>query len=250
MKNFEHPFFDQIFYFNTINSTQKKAEHLIRTETANGNFLILSKEQTGGIGRKDNYWFAPPGGIWATSAIYSIPFKSGVTLFTGICVHKAILEYCSNDLGISSFSDLTIKWPNDIYWQDRKLCGILSSYMDHYKYHTIGIGINTNNTALPDQIKDLAVSLKGILNKEIDNEILLKKIFDRFSQDFPQFIEQELDVEYYQKNSFLRFKKVTVDTEFDKFTGEALGINSKGALLVKLGSGMIQPFYSGTIDIL
>ncbi len=249
MKDFTHPLFDEILYYKTLNSTNKKAEQLIRSENASGNFLVICDQQTGGIGRNDSYWFSPDGGLWFTAALYALPFKSGLTLFSGICVLKALQEYISEELDLTDLSDLKIKWPNDIYWQDKKLCGLLTSYQDRYKYHIIGIGINTNNS-IPEQISSLAASLKNVYGQEIDNSRLLKKIFDRFSQDFPVFIEENLDTEFYQKNSFLNNRRIILDTDYEKFTGTVKGINKKGALLLKMDSGMIQPFYSGSVTLL
>jgi len=248
MDKFNHPLFDEVFYSRSLPSTNKKAETLIRSGSDPGNFLVFSDLQTGGIGRKDNIWYSPPEGIWMTVALYSLPFKSGLTIFTGICIHKAILDYLTTDLRLEIPSDcLKIKWPNDIYWKDKKVCGILSNYLDNWKYHIIGVGINTNNNEFPPQLKDTAAALKSIYKHNIDNQILMKRIFDRIREELPAFIEDALDLDYYNKNSLLIHRNIELDTDFDKFSGESLGINKSGALILKLDSGMIQPFYSGTI---
>jgi len=75
----------------------------------------------------------------------------------------------------------------------------------------------------------------------------MKRIFDRIREELPAFIEDALDLDYYNKNSLLIHRNIELDTDFDKFSGESLGINKSGALILKLDSGMIQPFYSGTI---
>lgn len=249
MKEFSHPFFDEIYYYKTLNSTNKKAEQLIRTETANGNFLVICDQQTGGIGRNDNYWFSPPGGIWMTAALYALPFKSGFTLFSGLCILKALEDYITEELNLPEPDELQIKWPNDIFWGDRKICGLLSNYQENYKYHIIGIGLNSNNT-IPDQINSIAVSLKEILGQELDNQNLIKRIFNRFSQDLPVFLEKGLDLKFYLQRSYLLNRRILLDTDFDKYTGEVQGINKNGALLLKLDSGMIQPFYAGSVELI
>jgi BirA family transcriptional regulator, biotin operon repressor / biotin---[acetyl-CoA-carboxylase] ligase len=248
MKDFKHPFLDKIYYNKVLHSTNKKAQNLIRNGTSAGNFLVSCDQQTGGIGRKENYWYSPAGGLWFTAALYGLPLKPGFTIFTGICIHKAILEHIKTDLKIEfETADLKIKWPNDLYWKNWKICGILSHYLENWKYHLIGVGINTNIIAFPDYINNTATSLQNILKRELNNELLLKRIFDHFSQDLPGFLDNEFDLDYYLKNSFLSGKEIILATDFAEYSGLAQGINKQGALLLKLPSGMIQPFYAGTI---
>ncbi|MCK4311163.1 MAG: biotin--[acetyl-CoA-carboxylase] ligase [Candidatus Cloacimonetes bacterium] len=242
MKNFSHPFFDDVIYYNKLDSTSKRAEKLIKTNEAHGNFLVIAREQSAGIGRKKNSWFSPKGGIWITAAIYGLSVESNLTIFTGICIHRALIELFPDLENV-----LRIKWPNDIYLSDKKLCGILSSHLSVIKYHLLGIGINTNVDEFPQELTDIATSLKNELNSEIDNLTILNTLFDIFAEDLPYFIEGNLDVKYFKRNSLLLNKTVELDTDFDKFTGISRGINKQGALLLELKEGMIQPFFAGTV---
>ena len=242
MKNFYHPFFDDVVYFNKLDSTTKRAEKLIKTNEDQGNFLVIAGGQSSGIGRKKNSWFSPKGGIWITAAIYGLSVESNLTIFSGICIHKALIE-----LFPEMKNKLKIKWPNDICLSDKKLCGILSSHLTARKYHLIGIGINSNITAFPDDLSETATSLQKELKADINNSELVKNIFDIFSNDLPEFVEGKLDVKYFNRYSLLKGKRVELDTDFDKFSGIAKGINKSGALLIELKSCMIQPFYAGTI---
>jgi len=248
MQNFRHFFFDEVFYSESLPSSNKKAETLVKSNSELGNFLVFSKTQTGSYGRKKTSWYAPEGGIWMTAAFYNLPLKSGLTIFTGICIHKAIEEYFSQNLFMDNVPDnLKIKWPNDLYWQDKKICGILTTYLENWKYHIVGIGLNTNNIDFPPDLQDISTALKTITGHEINNLILMEKIFDQISKELPVFIEDTIDIDYYNNYSYLINKTVILDTDFDKFKGEVIGINKFGALLLKMNSGMIQPFYSGTV---
>ncbi|NQV18269.1 MAG: biotin--[acetyl-CoA-carboxylase] ligase [Armatimonadetes bacterium] len=242
MKNFSHPFFDEIFYFIKLSSTNRYAEKLIKTNEAQGNFLVIASEQSSGIGRKKNPWFSPKGGIWITAAIYGLSVESNLTIFTGICIHKALIE-----LFPEMKSTLKIKWPNDIYLSDKKLCGILSKHLTARKYHLIGIGINSNVIVFPDEFSDTATSLQKEFRIEVNNTEVMRNIFDKFSENLPDFIEGKLDVKYFNRYSLLKGKRVELDTDFDKFSGIAKGINKSGAMLIELKPGMIQPFYAGTV---
>jgi len=242
LKDFKHPLFDEVLFFNKLGSTSSKAERLINSNTANGNFLCMAGEQTSGRGRGKNSWLSPTGGIWLTAALYGFNFQSNITIFTGICIHKTLSEL------FPSISDkLKIKWPNDIYLDNKKLCGILSSNLTGRKYHLIGIGLNTNIGELDERMAPNATSLQIELGKLVDNEKLLAIIFDNFASALPDFVEGKLDVKYFNQHSLLKGHQIELNTDFDIFRGKAKGIDKNGALLIELKPGMIQPFYAGSI---
>ncbi len=242
MKNFKHPLFDEVRYFEKINSTNKKADQLIKSKQISGNFLLIAGTQSGGIGRKENSWFSPEGGIWITAGLYGLSVESNLTIFTGICIHKALLQ-----LFPKMQNDLKIKWPNDIYLNEKKLCGILSSHISAFKYHLIGIGINTNFEEFSKELSDISISIKQYLKTNINNSNIVKTFFDIFASNLPEFIEGKLDINYFNEHSLLNGRKIELDTDFDKFSGICRGINKKGAILIKLKKGMIQPFFAGTV---
>ena len=242
MKTFQHPIFDEVYFYEKLNSTSKQATKLIEDQTGQGNFLIIANEQTGGIGRNQNHWSSPLGGIWMTAALYGLSVSSNLTIFTGISIHKALCE-----LFPAIHENLKIKWPNDIYLKDKKLVGILASHNQAEKYHLLGIGLNSNVENIPEEISETAISLSQFLQQEIENEKLITKIFDNFASELPEFIEGNLDIKYFNQHSLLEGKEILLDTDFDQFEGICKGINKSGAILIELKSGMIQPFYSGTI---
>ena len=242
MKDFKHPLFDEVLYFNKLNSTSLKAERLINSNTAQGNFLCLAGEQSSGRGRGKSSWLSPAGGLWLTAALYGFSFQSNITIFTGICIHKTLSK-----LFPSISNNLKIKWPNDIYLNDKKLCGVLSRKLSSRKYHLIGIGINSNVTELDEILAPNATSLQIELNRPVDDEDILTRIFDNFASALPGFVEEELDVKYFNKHSLLKGLHIELDTDYDIFRGRAKGIDKNGALLIELKPGMIQPFYAGSV---
>ncbi len=242
MKDFKHPLFDEVLYFNKLGSTSSKAERLINSNTANGNFLCIAGEQISGRGRGKSSWLSPTGGIWLTAALYGFNFQSNITIFTGICIHKTLSE-----LFPSISNKLTIKWPNDIYLNNKKLCGILSSNLSGRKYHLIGIGLNTNIEELDEILAPNATSLQIEFDKSVDNENLLTRIFDNFASALPEFVEGELDVKYFNQHSLLKGLQIELSTDYDIFRGKSKGIDKNGALLIELKPGMIQPFYAGSV---
>jgi len=242
MKNFTHPLFDNVIHLPFTLSTMDYAQQMMRSEDGRGNFLIIADQQRSGKGRQDAAWFSPLGGLWFTAAIFGLVSKANLTIFTGISLHKIIIG-----LYPALKDGLKLKWPNDLYYNDKKIAGIITQHYPHYKYHCIGIGINTNVSHFPDHLHDNAGSLMNILGKQVENGKLLAKFCDEFGEQFPEFIENSLDIDYFNQNSLLNGKQITLDTSYEHYTGIARGINQEGALLIELSSKMVQPFYSGTV---
>jgi len=242
MDSFKHILFDEVYAFGSINSTMSRSLKMIKEEQVTGNFLVVSQSQNSGRGRNANGWFSPDGGIYLSANLFGLNPDSTLTLFIGICIHKALLD-CFPYLQ----KELQIKWPNDIYLDGLKLCGILSQHHPKYRYHSIGVGMNTNIEDFPENLKEIAISLSDCLHFQINNKKITSKIFDYFSEDFPEYVEKGLDFDYYNQYSLLKNYQVTIDTDFAKYTGLCKGINKSGAIILQLPSKLIQPFFAGSI---
>ncbi len=237
--------FDEIYSFNKVLSSMNSAQKMIQNGDVNGNFLVRVNEQTGGKGRQKNKWFSPEGGLWFTMALYGLPLDSSLTIFTGVIIHKTIV-----DLYPELDGKVKIKWPNDIFIGDKKICGILTTHLGVKNYFLVGIGIDTNISEFPEELQEVASSISIELGTDIDHDLFLERLFELYAEELPEFIENRLKeyLEYYREQSYLTGKEIDLVTEFDKFTGKVHGINSKGALLLELRAGMIQPFFSGSVD--
>jgi len=242
MQGYRHRLFDENYFFKKINSTNTKANKLIKDGIATGNFLVAAAEQSGGLGRNKNGWESPLGGLWLTAGMYGLTVESNLTLFTGNCIHKAL---CA--LYPELAEKLKIKWPNDLYYEERKLCGILVTAIPAKKYHLLGIGVDTNILEFSEALEDIATSLQLELEREVSNQDVASAIFDVFANELPDFIEKGLDSKYFNQHAFLTNRQIELDTDFASYTGLYKGINSKGAILLELKQGMIQPFYAGSV---
>lgn len=147
-------------------------------------------------------------------------------------------------------ANLKLKWPNDLILYDMKLGGILTEHLPFYKYHLIGIGINSNVDVFPQDLHSIAISLSSTLESHIDNNALLTSIFDQFAGNLPDFIRDGLDPfqQEFNTNSWMRDRSIVLTTPFSSLEGVAMGINREGALLLKMEDEMILPIYSGNIS--
>ncbi|MBN2829428.1 MAG: biotin--[acetyl-CoA-carboxylase] ligase [Candidatus Cloacimonetes bacterium] len=241
----EQHLFDEIYSFNKVVSTMNTAQKMIQNGDVNGNFLILANEQSNGKGRQAAGWFSPEGGLWFTMALYGLPLDSSLTIFTGIIIHQAILEMLPELEG-----RLKIKWPNDIMLDGKKLCGILTLHLGQKNYFLVGVGVDTNITEFGPDLSDIAISLKQSVGRDIEHEEFLNVLFHFYAEELPEFMDSRLRnyLEYYKEHCYLKGQQVLLSTEFESFNGRVQGINSKGALLLEIKDGMIQPFYSGSIE--
>ena len=148
-----------IEYYQIIDSTNKEAKALIENNEANHGMIIISDNQKDGKGRSNNSWFMSPGKGLAMSLIHLKPLSldeaSLIPLAAGLAVAKSLKNRGLNP---------KLKWPNDIFINNKKVGGILceskikDGMVDSF---IIGIGININESPVdfPDEIKNIATSL-------------------------------------------------------------------------------------------
>jgi len=223
----------------------EKAEELVESSNFSGNFLITADKQGNGIGRKGNYWYSPSGGLWFTLGIYGFTFKSNFTLFCGLQLLKTLESLISNPL-----MKLAIKWPNDLYMNNKKLAGIIVKYLPRSNYYLAGIGLNTNIDKFPAELESIATSLKIETSRIFSSTDIITEFLNTLSAELPEYLsEYKLDEKYYMSHDLLRDHQLKISTEFAEYSGQYLGISPVGAILLKLPNGAIQPFYAGEITI-
>lgn len=202
--------------------------------------IVSAKNQTSGRGRRGNTWVSSEG-----MALFSFLLKNKekldisayikLPLITGIATLSALKKIEENDY--------KYKWTNDIYLDGKKLSGILvEKIKDDF---VIGIGINVNNK-IPEEIKDIAVSLK---NKHNIDELILK-VVEEFSIYYEKYISGKwLDIlAEINEYNFLKNKKIKVNIGNEIYSGEALEIIEDGRLAVKINNE-IKYFNAGEIKI-
>ena len=126
--------------------------------------FIRAGELSGGKGRFQRIWHAPPGGLWATLILVNtlLPQTARqLPLAAGVACCEALREY---------IPEVAIKWVNDVHLHSRKIAGILAETcrgrIHGEEYILIGLGINVNNSRFPDELSGLAVSISEILGRQ------------------------------------------------------------------------------------
>ncbi|MGV3488110.1 MAG: biotin--[acetyl-CoA-carboxylase] ligase [Tuberibacillus sp.] len=241
-----------IVYEESIASTQKVAHHLAEDGAKEGT-LVVADEQTSGRGRLGRQWFSPKGtGVWMSLILRpQLPLNRipQLTLATAVAVVKGIKKIT----GV----ECQIKWPNDVYYQGKKLVGILTELQaeeDHAKAVIIGIGMNVNLAAedIPYDIKDIATSLQIITGTHCNRAHLIQAILTELEGLYDIYISEGFSVikilwESYAMHLGRTIMARTVNGEMIK--GVAKGINEDGVLLLEDEGGNVHYIYSADINM-
>ena len=242
----------EIKYFTVTDSTNVQAKKLAAAGAPDGT-LVIAEEQTGGRGRLSRKFFSPRG----KGILFSVILRPKIlpqqapkyTLLAAVAIVKAMKEVTGANVGI--------KWPNDILHDGKKLVGILTEMnaeMEGVNFIVIGMGINVNIPieALPDDVKDKAASLSGILGHEVSRLKLLSAIAaelerlyitaqtEGFEPIFRQWREYSITLGQH-------ISVIGVGTG-ETYEGTAVDIDSDGALLVKT-NGQIKRVLAGDVSI-
>ena len=237
------------YHFETIDSTNKKAKELATAGAEHGT-LVTADAQQAGIGRRGRSWSSEKGtGIYMSMLLrprIATDKASMLTLVAALAVESAIAELLQ--------CQPMIKWPNDIVLNKKKICGILTELAlngTEIDYVVIGIGINANNKEFPEEIVQTASSLFLELNEEIDIELLITEVWNRFAVYYEQFLETEdltLLKEEYEKALVNKEEKVKVLDPLGEYIGVAKGITNTGELIVDT-EGEIRYVSSGEVSV-
>lgn len=224
----------EVLYFDTIDSTNIKAQELAEKGYQSGTLVVADKQESG-KGRRGRSWVSPSGtGIFMTLMIkpdINPNNASMLTLVAALAVAKAITSVTGEEA--------LIKWPNDIVINGRKVCGILTemnAQFDYINHIVVGIGINVHNESFPEEISQMASSLMiEAGGKRFHRAQIIAETMSYFEQYYDTFLKtQDLSalVRDYDKLLVNRNKSVRVLDPKEPFDGKAMGITPKGELIV------------------
>lgn len=158
--------------------------HWLKEHDDGRDLVAWTDYQTAGRGSGTNTWESERGqNLLFSMLIHPVSLKPTEQFRISMAISLAIVH------ALQPLTSLTIKWPNDIYWNDRKLCGILieNSLTGHYiRQSIIGVGLNVNQTVFLSDAPN-PVSLRQITGKDHDCEELLDSIINSFTLDINPF---------------------------------------------------------------
>lgn len=233
-----------VYVYDSVDSTLNEAKRRY-ADSGEKRFLIVADSQTLGRGRRGRSFYSPKGtGLYLTLAMpleFSVEAAPGITAYAAVCVCKAI-ETLTNKLG-------RIKWVNDVFLGEKKVCGILTEASTSLESGMIeavfiGIGINVVPCEVPDELKkiigfiDPKTPIRNRLAAAVADELL----------DFEK--NKECFLHDYRRRSLTIGRRVQCTVGNETFQATAVGIDSLGGLIVQPDGGEERTLRSGEVKLL
>ena len=229
----------EIIIYKSTSSTNDIAGQYANGGEKNDGIVILAEQQTAGRGRRANKWLSQTG----KSILCSILIRDN-----GIAPHiiPLVSAVAAADT-VGKYADAKIKWPNDIFLAGRKVAGILIDGIVRagQKFYVIGIGINCHQTRedFIGELRDTATSIDIQIGDVCDRNKIVAELLTNLelyltvASDNPAGI-----IEKWQSRNMLLGKKITVEHNGEKFTGNCMGIEPTKGLIIQLECGGIRTF--------
>ena len=233
----------KIEWYLTLDSTQLEAQRLA-SHGAPHRTVILAQEQTAGMGRLGRAWHSEAGAGLYLSLILRLNLPAAqlpaFTVALGLAVKKAIEQVTG--------LECDLRWPNDVLVNDRKLCGILTQFIDNTVI--AGIGINVSHQEFPPGIADTATSLRiegaGTFSRE-DLFIALLNAVDDYAQRYAAGEREGILFEFAEKSSYAVGRRVRVEQGGREIRGYTDGLDENGFLYVREDDGTRVTILAGGV---
>lgn len=248
LSNITRALISKLEIFPVIDSTNNYLMTSTQSDSLSGH-VCFAETQTQGKGRRGRQWISPQGQniygsfLWRFENTQAL---NGLSLAIGVGVIRAL-----NKFGISNVS---LKWPNDIYSADKKLGGILIEVTTHSNGSVgavIGLGLNINLPKNIEQITQPYTDLNEIApNVEISRNQFVAQLLNELLPITATFEKQGFSayLDEWREHDCLCGKLADLFVGTQKHTGIVQGIDENGLLKLQLEDGTIQTFASGEVS--
>ncbi len=234
--------------FTRVSSTMDVA-HQLAGEGADEGLLIVAAEQTAGRGRAGRSWMSPPGGLYLSLVLRPQRDPAEwpqLALVAGLAAAQSVPK-------LSKKQKPTIRWPNDVLVDGRKLAGILTeAKVDAHGNRYVVVGLGMNLTTRAEDLPDVATSLTQLLDEPPAIWQMAARFVTRFER---AYCDWHADTFAAIRSELLPWislfgQVVQITTPTDTFEAQATDLDEQGRLLVRLDSGIIRPVDVGDVTLL
>ena len=233
----------RIIKLNAIDSTNSYLKKLCATESVDDYTAVIAENQTQGRGQMGTVWDSE-----ATKNLTFSVFKNvsgldvdasfSISMITALAIIKALQSF--------SIPRLSIKWPNDILSEDKKICGILIENVikqNSINESIIGVGLNVNQTEFKYLPRASSLKLISGNNFNLDEVLLqilgnMKRCFNTFHNGDYSLLKKEYESFLFRKNKPSTFK----NTDDSMFSGYIQGVSKSGNLQILLEDNIIKEY--------
>ena len=240
----------KIIKLDAIDSTNSYLKKLLNKKSLDDLTVVVSKHQTQGRGRNGNIWSNKPSlnlafSIYKRFGDFEIDKKFMLNVISSISVYETLKKY--------NLFDLTIKWPNDIMTEDKKISGILIENNirgKKIKHSVIGIGININQSKFKNLPNATSIFIEtGKLNSVETIACELQKILEKNFNLF-KINENELIKNYnsllYKKNETSNFSA----NDMSKFQGNIIKVGIDGKITIRVSNKQLSKYSESEIKLI
>lgn len=230
-----------VYFYEETDSTNTRAKELIAKESLKA-ALLVANSQTNGRGRVGHSFHSPMGTGIYMSLIFtpeSLEKATHATTKAAVCVLEAVEEL----YGISP----QIKWVNDLYLNERKICGILTEAVTtgpNKGSLVVGIGINFSESPVPEDLKDIIGFLPS--RPDVSRKALIAKITSLLLSELEN-LEDNSYIKKYRQASMLTGKDITYFENDILKTATVLDIDDEAGLVVKHPDGSTGTLRNGEV---
>jgi BirA family biotin operon repressor/biotin-[acetyl-CoA-carboxylase] ligase len=228
-----------LVFMPECHSTNDEASRLIQNSNALEGTVVITGNQTSGRGQRGNTWFSEPGKNLTFSILIKPSFLTVKNQFyLNVAFSLGLFDYLTKALG----TGVKVKWPNDIYVNGKKICGILIEnhiQAQHIQHSIIGIGLNVNQR---QHLVATATSMNLENWRDYNLEEVLPNLLESLEKRFLQLRSQDfkkLDDDYLA-SLYWRGEQHVFKSKDNTFEGTILGIDATGKLEVDTKAGTIQ----------
>ena len=233
----------KVFCCDEIDSTSTLARQLIN-DGEKSQIVITADRQTGGRGRNGKSFYSlNDGSVYMSVVLHpNLGFSGavGITTAAAVAVSRAIERVTGKSTHI--------KWVNDLYYEGKKVCGILCEAVASKGIVSsviVGVGINLGKCSFPDELKDIAGSLG--CDSALRTQLVAAVADELFDVVFGEIGEDILDE--YRSKSMVIGKKIDYYINGKKNTATAVGIDAQGGLIIEKNDGSTDVLRSGEISL-
>ena len=208
--------------------------------------VVIADTQTGGRGRLGRSFWSPMGGIYM-SVMYNPTAQFDVGKITS-CVALSVCK------AIEKFAELEpkIKWVNDVFINNKKVCGILceaitNSQTSQIEGVVIGIGLNVCDANIPAELKKIATNLNCESGRENSHNLLIAEILNHLENELKSINSEGL-IQELTNRSLVIGRKIVVNSANESYEAKAIGLDSSCGLVIKRGEKVVT-LSSGEVSI-
>ncbi len=228
-----------LLIFDEIDSTNSEAIRLAKSGVE-GEFIIWSASQTAGRGRNNKYWSSESGNLYVSLLLNrDIPLNKQpqLSFVAAVALYDSIMFFAQqNQIPLK----LSLKWPNDLLVEDKKLSGILLESINIFQTSYLVVGVGVNVKATPHNLAGVPVT--SLLDEGVyilDNSALLNSFIEFFEKYFANWHRKGFACirSAWLKRAYKLNQLVTVSDGQNKISGKFKGIDTEGGIIIELSTG-------------